>query len=415
MIRSNAILCSDGGSGFVFGNGVELVSSVEVPSEIEGIAEADYREYVHPGTGERKRLRVTAEDIDAAVAHFNRRRERNPSRDLLIDYEHKSFLSNDPSPAAGWIDGMYSKMRDGKKVLVLKVRSWTEKAKEFLHNKEYRYFSPVWAQDVLDKETGQKEKMIFNGGALTNEPFFDGLLPIVSHHKTNHEESTMKSVIARLIAIFNLAQDATEDVILAKLNDYHQLAQSQLSEVQTGLGLAKEFTIDQLKASVTVAKGATAMRSDMITALGLASNATNEEIKAKVLTLTTNATDLQKLSGEMATLKAGMFDGKFNEVIAKGISTGRITSAQKSDERWMAAQKAWAQTDFPSFESYFTTKAPQIVPLDRIEVDNKPAVDDPLVIAKAAQDYIATEAKAGRTVSYTQAVHHVTQKKGVQA
>ena len=61
---------------------------------------------------------------------------------MVVDYEHQT-LSDREAPAAGWIkkiDGLAIKAKDG----LWAIAEWTEKARQYIQNKEYRYFSPVF-------------------------------------------------------------------------------------------------------------------------------------------------------------------------------------------------------------------------------------------------------------------------------
>jgi phage I-like protein len=84
-------------------------------------------------------LQVDSESLASMVAAF-----RSRGLDLVIDYEHQS-LQGRQAPAAGWIkdlegrpDGLWARVE------------WTSQAREYLHNRKYRYFSPVLQ---LDPET----------------------------------------------------------------------------------------------------------------------------------------------------------------------------------------------------------------------------------------------------------------------
>lgn len=89
--------------------------------------------------------------------------------DIVIDYEHQT-LHGVQAPAGGWI-----------KELVLKSNGifarveWTEKAKDYLQNHEYRYLSPV----VMVRKRDHKASRL-HSVALTNTPAINGMIPIVN-------------------------------------------------------------------------------------------------------------------------------------------------------------------------------------------------------------------------------------------
>jgi len=115
---------------------------------------------------------VDEESIASVIANFARR-----GNDMVIDYEHQT-LKDVQAPAAGWIKRLVDKGREG----IWAVVEWTERAKEYLKNREYRYFSPVF---WVAKE-GRRVVRIENV-ALTNLPKINQLRPIVA--KLNREEA----------------------------------------------------------------------------------------------------------------------------------------------------------------------------------------------------------------------------------
>jgi len=62
---------------------------------------------------------------------------RRRAVDIVVDYEHQT-LTNSQAPASGWIKGL-SLGNDG----IYAEVEWTDRAKGYLSNKEYRYLSPV--------------------------------------------------------------------------------------------------------------------------------------------------------------------------------------------------------------------------------------------------------------------------------
>lgn len=103
--------------------------------------------------------------------------------DIVIDYEHQT-LTNGQAPAGGWIkelalkaDGIYAKVE------------WTEKAKSYLRNKEYRYLSPVIMVRKSDNRVTELHSV-----ALTNCPAINGMTPIVNSLKGINENQLDKTL-----------------------------------------------------------------------------------------------------------------------------------------------------------------------------------------------------------------------------
>lgn len=86
--------------------------------------------------------------------------------DTVIDYEHQT-LTGQVAPAAGWVKDFYLTGNG----LACRV-DWTDRAKEYIKSKEYRYFSPVVN---LDKN---RRLVSIQSIALTNLPKGHDLTPL---------------------------------------------------------------------------------------------------------------------------------------------------------------------------------------------------------------------------------------------
>nr|NJM04366.1 hypothetical protein [Desulfobacula sp.] len=108
---------------------------------------------------------VDQEGMDSIIFHFNRR-----GNDLVIDYEHQT-IKNEQAPAAGWITKLINRGKDG----LWAVATWTQKAKAYLKNREYRYYSPVFFTRKADSKL-----ISIHSLALTNTPRTNKLKPLVA-------------------------------------------------------------------------------------------------------------------------------------------------------------------------------------------------------------------------------------------
>ena len=102
---------------------------------------------------------VDTESYNLIKGHMERR-----AVDIVIDI---------PAPAGGWVkelilksDGIYAKVE------------WTERARNHIKNKEYKYLSPV----VLVRDSDHKALRI-HSIALTNLPAIEGMTPIINSLK----------------------------------------------------------------------------------------------------------------------------------------------------------------------------------------------------------------------------------------
>jgi phage I-like protein len=155
------------------------------------------------------------------------------ANDMVIDYEHQTVTGQE-APAAGWVKEL-SKNVEGLWARVI----WTDRAREYIERKEYRYFSPV-------VELGEaREVMDLHHVALTNFPAMTNLDPLILQHQGGQESERVddtrsrenlavgrrsedeeskeikgeKMIIEELRLIFGLQDDALETQVLAKAKD----------------------------------------------------------------------------------------------------------------------------------------------------------------------------------------------------
>ncbi|WP_297894848.1 phage protease, partial [uncultured Campylobacter sp.] len=125
-------------------------------------------------------FRIDSADLEKMKLNFDARKI-----DLVIDYEHQTLMGCE-APAAGWIKEMH--IRDGK---LYGMASWTAKAKEYIKNGEYRYLSPVFNFEAVDKKTGAWIGCEIESVALTNTPFLDELEEIRANKNFMAKEKNM--------------------------------------------------------------------------------------------------------------------------------------------------------------------------------------------------------------------------------
>jgi len=126
---------------------------------------------------------------------------KNQRHDMVVDYEHQT-LSGDQAPAAGWVTNI-TYDNNGLWVHV----KWTDKAKEYIESKEYRYFSPVCQIRKKDR----KITALYNV-ALTNQPRLNDLPPLVAKFK---EGDQMKE---QIIELLGLAPESSDDDVIAAVS-----------------------------------------------------------------------------------------------------------------------------------------------------------------------------------------------------
>ena len=129
-------------------------------------------------------------------AHFEEivRNFRNTTNKRIpVDFEHAS--EQDPTkgeiptlgaPAQGWIVDLDNRGAGGLWALI----EWLEPARTYIRNGKYRFFSPTIRFGARDPVTGVRGCRL-SSGALTNQPFLDGLQPLAASARASREDSTM--------------------------------------------------------------------------------------------------------------------------------------------------------------------------------------------------------------------------------
>jgi len=248
------------------------------------------------------------------------------ANDMGMDYEHQT-LEEPPveAPASGWIKKLINKGTDGIWASV----EWTEKARQYIANKEYRYVSPVFLKRVSDN----KVVKLFNV-ALTNKPNIDGMVPLIN-----------KGIGTGLVPAVITTKEASMKKIFA------------------ALGLSEDTTEDQGVIAINALKGkadagtTVVANKAVLTALGLDDSATESAIVGTIMAskqattvIETLTTQVNKLTDQLKTKE----EGDVVTMVNKAISDGKVTPAQKD---WALE---YAKKDLEGFK-VFVAKAPAVV------------------------------------------------------
>ncbi|MFR5645081.1 MAG: phage protease [Bilophila wadsworthia] len=139
------------------------------------------------------------------------RRRETP---LAVDYEHQSLNARhngQPAPAAGWIESLRYDPGQG---LFASVQ-WTEGAKAFIEQDEYRFISPVFSFNPKNGDV-----LELKGAALTNVPALDGLGAVAATEdfppSDTPQPETAMNALNRLKQLLGLPEDAAEETLQAE-------------------------------------------------------------------------------------------------------------------------------------------------------------------------------------------------------
>lgn len=189
--------------------------------------------------------RMDGDIARALIERFSARQRR-----LVIDYEHQTLAAKtngQPAPASGWMKSL--EWREGKGVFALV--DWTKRAKAHIDAEEYLYISPVFTYD----EQGRPQDILH--AALTNDPALDNMDAVrlaaasalafgiaqggaLPNPAQSPKEIPMDQLLKALLALLNLPDDATEEQILTKLNEYTAKAKQDADQVAALTGEVKE-------------------------------------------------------------------------------------------------------------------------------------------------------------------------------
>ena len=165
-----------------------------------------------------RELNVPGWYIDADIAQRVIERFNARQTPLVLDYEHQTLNKDEngqPAPAAGWWKSL--EWRDGSGLWA--TIELTSRARDFVTNGEYRYFSPVFA---YHRRTGEVQDV--HMGALTNTPAIDGMEAIALRAAATFginqetEEDPVNELLKMLLTAMGLAHDVEEDKALTALN-----------------------------------------------------------------------------------------------------------------------------------------------------------------------------------------------------
>lgn len=256
--------------------------------------------------------------------------------DVVIDYEHQT-LEGVQAPAAGWIKSLNFKPKDGIYAMV----EWTEKAKEYLKNKEYKYLSPVIARRNTDGRAVQLHSI-----GLTNTPAIDGMEAIVNSLNNKFDNGGNEMDLKQIALALGLGEDATEEQIIDAIKNINAMKDEQN----------------------------TVACKEVLEALELKDGATVAEAKGKIIALKNPAGYVS--TEDFLALKELIQKKDSNDLVQLALSEGKITPAQKTWAEQIALK------DAEGFKE-FLKNAPVVVDLKEINFKkgNKKKVDTDLELS----------------------------------
>jgi phage I-like protein len=322
-----------------------------VPSEIQVIP---YGVEIETSNGS---FTLDEENAPLVIREFEKQKNQ-----MVIDYEHQTLYGVE-APAAGWINKLLNKGKEG----IWAIVEWTERARQYLTNKEYKYVSPVFQVRTSDRRV----KCLINV-ALTNQPNIDGMVPLVNKSGFCFEKKEKENVMWKeLLKLLGLPESATEADAITEVNKIKETGQivankAVLDALDLKAGTTEAEVIGTI-AAIKQASGNTHIVANkaVLTALGLAETATEAEVTGTIMAMKQSHDQVGVLSQEVANLKATMGNTAAEDAVTMAMKDGKITPAQKewADE--------YAKRDLAGFK-VFVAKAPTVVVMGKVIGEEKP-------------------------------------------
>ena len=252
--------------------------------------------------------------------------------DLVVDYEHQT-LTGEQAPAAGWVKELF--LDDGQ----IKARvEWTDRAKAYLSNREYRYLSPVITVRKADNKA-----MGLHSIALTNTPAIEHMEAIVNSLNFEGGQNTM-DFMKELAKLLGLGEDATEEQVKEALK---VCLEENKSRKESAAEAAKQQPPENDKVVAN---------KEVCELLGLKAGAATADVAAAIMALKGGNIGGVNLVEQVKSLEAKLADRDAEEAVEMALKAGKITPAQRE---WA---KGYALKNLEDFRG-FVEKAPQVVPM----------------------------------------------------
>ena len=313
----------------MFSNSLEIINAVPEDRMIKVVPVGKFPEH-HNGGHE-----VTREHVKEMAVNCKKQ-----GTDILFDYGHES-LWNSSAKAAGW--SPKAKVEAREDGLYIEYPVLTNAASVSIDNDEYRYLSPVYTLNSMNKQGKPIGATLVSVG-ITNTPYFGKEIDHIKNSQTT-EDSAMNEKLAKLLG---LKPDATEAEIEAKVNSVMSKA--------TELGLNEDSTFEEILVAVN-SKTAPAPKADPAPKVEAQQSDTDKR--------------LEKLENE-----------RVENLVNSAITQGKILPADK--DLWLNA----AKSDYDKTKSNLDAKKVNSVMPGKVTIPKKPAEGEKVNAVDAAAEYI---------------------------
>ncbi|HSX60260.1 MAG TPA: phage protease [Tahibacter sp.] len=310
-----------------------------------------------------REMKVPAWRINAALAARVIDRFRARRVPPVIDYEHQTLRkeqNGQPAPAAGWFRGL--SWREGKGLYG--TVELTQRARDHIRAKEYRYFSPVFS---YDEQTGDVLDLVF--GALTNDPALDNLEPLAvlaAARLGTYSENLMNPLLAALCAALGLTASSTTEAQAVAACAAIKPKFDELDQLRNALGIGEGVGAGDAVAACTALKARADESNSLRRAIGIAESVASTDAIAACTAIKTKAdvasgadpakyvpvAAVEELRTQIAALTSESRNGKVAALVETGLADGRL----------LPALKDWAtdlgKKDFAALTAYLDKAQP---------------------------------------------------------
>ncbi|WP_422099099.1 phage protease [Variovorax sp.] len=308
------------------------------PAQADGLAllQVTPAGYFTPSDG--RPMDVAAWHIDAAGAQRVIERFRASKQPPVIDYEHQTLhkeKNGQPAPAAGWIRDL--RWIEGRGLFA--AAELTSRARHEIDDKQYLYFSPVFA---YDGDTGEVIAILM--GAFTNNPAIHGMdaLSLTAAASARFvspttQEHPVNPLLKAVLAALGLPETTTEANAVTALSALGPLtdvgaARAQAAAARKELQLGADATGDAVVAACTSLRTAGAANPDLSKYVPIAV--------------------VDEMRTSLAALTSQVNQGKLDQVIEGALAEGKL----------LPAQEAWARdlgkSNIAALTGYLATATP---------------------------------------------------------
>lgn len=296
---------------------------------------------------------------------------KNGGTDLMFDFGHASIYCSD-AEAAGWSPKDLVQAKDDG--LYVKYPEWTVEGQEKVSGRAYRYLSPAYMFNQVDK-AGHEIGAVLHSVGLVNKPWMDTEIDAIgnsnSKRKTFDSPKNEETMNPFILNFLGLPATATEADV-----------QSAISNSAVKLGLPATASFEQITAAIEA-------------------NVKKNSAQITPQQLTDLQTELQGLRDT----QAAQLRTEVETFVNSAIERGKLLPALK-DQFVNDGVK-----NFDAIKADLNARADNSAVPGKVKV-NGDTIDknDAKAIADKAQEYINSQASLGKHVGIIDAVNHVTGK-----